>query len=51
MDDGSKPHCEEFMPPNSFSSLTISDNDVLNAIKDMNPKSAPGDDGMYAKYI
>ena len=51
VDDGSEPHCEELMPPNSFTSVSVSDNDVLNAIKDMNPNSAPGDDGMYAKYI
>ena len=51
VDDGSEPHCDELMPPNSFSSVSVSDNDVLNAIKDMNPNSAPGDDDMYAKYI
>ena len=51
VEDSSEPDCKEFMPPISFSLVSVSDNDVFDALKDMNPNSAPGDDDMYVKYI
>ena len=51
VDDGSEPYCKKLMPPTSFSSVSVSGNDDLNVIKYMNLNNAPGDVGMYAKYI
>ena len=51
VDNGVYPHCTAMMPPNSFCSVSITDDNVLYALNEMNPNSAPGDDGMYVTYL
>ena len=36
---------------NSFNQIVIYDNDVINAIKDLNINSSPGPDGIHPKFI
>ena len=50
-DNGTIPFSHQQMPEDSFCDITVTDEDVVMAIRQMNSNSAPGDDGIPAQFI
>ena len=51
VDDGNFPECSLVMPRDSFTSILISDRDILNAINVLNVNGSPGQDNIYPEFI
>ena len=51
VDNGNYPECQQYMPMNSFCTLNVTDENVLAAIRSMNPNGSPGQDNIYPQFI
>ena len=45
------PECDQKMPANSFSQLSVSEGDIVDALRSMNGDSSPGIDKIFPKFI
>ena len=51
VDNGILPICPQTVPENSFVSITVSSQDVVNAIRDLNGSGSPGLDKINPIFI